>query len=168
MTKKKNTKKNDKVGKSIPKKYQKIIDLLENDILLLKNKNIRLLAEFDNYKKRNEQDRANLIKYEGMAFVKPILSIIDDLDRTLKIPSLKKDKKLYEGIKMISEKLSSSLSNLGVKPFNSKKETFNPDFHEALMVKKSKGKSNIVIDEYEKGYKYHDKIIRHAKVIVSE
>ena len=63
MTKKKNTKKNDKVGKSIPKKYQKIIDLLENDILLLKNKNIRLLAEFDNYKKRNEQDRANLIKY---------------------------------------------------------------------------------------------------------
>ena len=103
-----------------------------------------------------------------MAFVKPILSIIDDLDRTLKIPSLKKDKNLYEGVKMIFEKLSLSLSSLGVKPFNSEKEIFNPDFHEALMVKKTKGKSNVVLEEYEKGYKYHDKIIRHAKVIVSE
>ena len=103
MTKKKNTKKNVKVDKVIPKKYQKIIDSLENEILLLKNKNVRLLAEFDNYKKRNDQDRANLLKYEGMAFVKPILSIIDDLDRTLKIPSLKKDKNLYEGVKMIFE-----------------------------------------------------------------
>tara|TARA_B110000438_G_C15704873_1_gene602739 strand:+ start:489 stop:995 length:507 start_codon:yes stop_codon:yes gene_type:complete len=168
MIKKKNTKKNNKINKGIPKKYQKLIDLLEDELLLLKNKNVRLLAEFDNYKKRNEQERVNLIRYEGIGFLKPILSVLDDLDRTLKISSLKKDKNLYKGIRMITEKLSVSLSNLGVKPFHSEKEIFNPDFHEALMVKKTKGKSNIVIEEYEKGYKYHDKIIRHAKVIVSE
>ena len=163
MTSKKNIKKN-----NIPKKYKKIIDTLENDLLSLKNKNVRLLAEFDNYKKRNNQERANLIKYEGMSIIKPIISILDDLDRTLKIPTLKKDKTIYKGIEMIIEKLSSDLSDLGVEPFESLKKDFNPDYHEALMVKKSKYKNNTIIEEYEKGYKYHDKIIRHAKVIVSE
>ena len=168
MPLKKNIKKNKKTKANIPKKYKKIIETLEKDLLDIKNKNVRLLAEFDNYKKRNNQEKAKLIKYEGMSIIKPILSVLDDLDRTLKIPTLKKDKAIYEGIKMIFEKISSSLSDLGVKSFNSFKKDFNPDFHEALMVKKSKQKSNTIIEEYERGYMYHDKIIRHAKVIVSE
>ena len=170
MTEKKNTTKNKSSKKAIkiPKKYQKIIDGLENDFIELKNKNVRLLAEFDNYKKRNDFERLKLIKYEGMAVIKPILSVLDDLDRTMKIPGFKKNKTLYEGINMIGEKLSSILSEIGVSPFDSIDEEFNIDYHEALMVKKSKKKSNTIIEEFEKGYVYHDKVIRHAKVVVSK
>ena len=123
MPAKKDIKKNNKNSKTnIPKKYKKIIDALENDLLDVKNKNVRLLAEFDNYKKRNDQEKSNLIKYEGMSIIKPILSVLDDLDRTLKIPTLKKNKAVHKGIEMIFEKISSSLSDLGVKSFNSLKK----------------------------------------------
>ena len=69
---------------------------------------------------------------------------------------------------MIMEKLITSLDNIGVKAFDSIGEEFNIEYHEAIMTKKTKSDSNIVVEEYEKGYRYHDKIIRHAKVVVSK
>tara|TARA_B100000959_G_C14783229_1_gene542415 strand:+ start:55 stop:570 length:516 start_codon:yes stop_codon:yes gene_type:complete len=150
------------------KKYKESIKKLELEIGDLNNKNIRLLAEFDNYKKRNELEKTKLIKYEGMNVIKSILPIIDDLDRTLKIPQLSKDKTIFKGIKMIHEKILNTLKAMGVESYNTINEEFNIDLHEAVMTKESKLKSDTIIEEYEKGYKYYDKIVRHAKVVVSK
>jgi len=163
-TKKKITKK-----KTSPlKKYKDSINKLNAEIFELNQKNIRLLAEFDNYKKRNEKEQENLFKYEGIKIIKKILPILDDLDRTLKIEDMKKNKSIYKGILMIVEKLTSSLNDVGVQSFDSLNKEFDIDLHEALMTKKSKSKSNKVIEEFEKGYKYHNKVIRHAKVVVGK
>jgi len=75
---------------------------------------------------------------------------------------------IVDGISMIESKLKKILSSYEVEPFDSKGDIFNPDFHEAIMSQNSKEKENIIIEEFEKGYKIKDKIIRHSKVIVSK
>ena len=134
----------------------------------LKNKNIRLLAEFDNFKKRNLEDKRKLLKYDGVDFIISLLPILDDVDRTLNLKELKSNKTIFDGINMIRDKIDKILKEKGVKAYNSLNESFDTEYHEALMMKKSKKKSGIILEEFEKGYLYHDKVIRHAKVIVSE
>jgi len=134
----------------------------------LKNKNIRLLAEFDNFKKRNLEDKRKLLKYDGVDFIISLLPILDDIDRTLKLKELKSNKTIFDGINMIKDKINKILKEKGVKTYSSLNESFDTEYHEALMMRKSKKKSGVILEEFEKGYTYHDKVIRHAKVIVSE
>ena len=166
--KKNNAKKTTEKKISSTKKSKDLIKKLELEITDLRSKNVRLLAEFDNYKKRNELEKDKLIQYEGLAIIKSILPILDDLNRTLKISSIKDNKTIYDGINMILGKMKSTLNNIGVCSYNSVDEEFDIDLHEAIMAKPAKKKKNIILEEYEKGYKYHDKVIRHAKVIVGK
>ena len=168
ISKAKKNKKTTTKNKSLLKINKDKILKLKEEVSGLNNKHIRLLAEFDNYKKRNEADKSKMYKYEGEEVIKSLLPIIDDLNRTLSIPELKKIKTVYTGIEMILEKMLSSLDDIGVKAFDSVNNDFDIELHEALMTKKTKLKSNVIIEEFEKGYKYHDKVIRHAKVVVSE
>ena len=85
----------------------------------------------------------------------------------MNLKELKKNKPIHSGIRMIYDKLAKSLEEQGITSYNAVNSEFNPDLHEALMMKKTKKRSNIVIEEFEKGYKYHDKVIRHSKVVVS-
>ena len=169
-TKKNNlSKPNKKANKvnEVKKLKSKISDLNK----LLKNnedRNVRLLAEFDNYKKRKIIEIDKLIKYEGFDFFKNLLSILDDIERTLNIKEVKNEKSIYSGISMIKNKIISLLDSHNVVSFESVNEKFNPDIHEALMVKKTSKKSDLILEEFEKGYKYKDRVLRHAKVIVSE
>ncbi len=165
--KKKNKKTISKTTTNI-KKYKKEVVKLKSEISELNNKYMRLLAEFDNFKKRNNEEKGRLMKYGGENVVKSILPVIDDLNRTLNLTDLDKDGSIYKGIYMILDKIISGLDNIGVKSFESLNKEFNIELHEALMTKKSKLKSNTIIEEFEKGYKYNDKVIRHAKVVVSE
>ena len=166
---KKKTKSVDKKQKKqTSKKLKENIEKLENEFEELKNKNIRLLAEFDNFKKRNLEERRQILQYDGKDFIVSILQVLDDLDRTLSIKELKKNKNVYSGISMIRDKINKVLDDKGVKTYKSVGEDFNTSVHEALMMKKSSKKSGLVLEEFEKGYLYHDKVIRHAKVIVSE
>tara|TARA_B100001123_G_C15235911_1_gene997104 strand:- start:31 stop:528 length:498 start_codon:yes stop_codon:yes gene_type:complete len=163
-----------KKSKAMDKKKNGIKDLKENvkkleqEIKDSKNKYVRLLAEFDNFKKRNLEERRKILQYDGMDFVISLLPIIDDLDRTLSLEELKKNKNIYDGLNMIRDKINKVLCDKGVESYISTGEIFNTEFHEALMMKKSRKKTGLILEEFEKGYKYHDKVIRHAKVIVSE
>ncbi|MBI65257.1 MAG: nucleotide exchange factor GrpE [Candidatus Marinimicrobia bacterium] len=148
--------------------FKKKISELELELEKKNDKNIRLLAEFDNYKQRTSRLMIENNKYEGMDFIKNILSVIDDIDRVLQIKELIKNKSILDGINLIKSKFISILEHNGVVAYDSIGEEFNPDLHEALMTKKSGKKSNIVLEEYEIGYKYHDKVLRHSKVVVSE
>ena len=154
------------ISKKIKSK-QNISDL-KKQIKDAEDKHMRLLAEFDNYKKRKINEIEKLIKYEGFDFFKSVLPILDDIDRTLNLKDVIKNKSIYDGFSMIKSKILNLLESKEISTYNSLNESFNPDFHEAIMMKKTKKDSNIVIEEYEKGYMYKDKVLRHAKVIVSE
>ena len=150
------------------KKKNEILLKLEEDLKSKKEKYIRLLAEFDNYKKRKDLEKENLIKYEGYDLFKSFLSILDDIDRTLNIKEIKNNNSIFNGISMIKDKIINLFEAQGINSFESINEDFNPEYHEAIMTKKSKKNSNTIIEEYEQGYKYKDKVLRHAKVIVSK
>ena len=157
-----------KKGKTTNRKKTDNLKKYKDELADLKNKNIRLLAEFDNFKKRNLEDKRKLLKYDGVDFIISLLPILDDIDRTLNLKELKSNKTIFDGINMIRDKIKKILKEKGVKTYNSLNESFDTEYHEALMMKKTKKKSGVILEEFEKGYLYHDKVIRHAKVIVSE
>ena len=106
-------------------------------------------------------------KYSAEEFVKDLLPVLDDFDRTL--DNLKEDNPLLEGVQMIKAKLIKILEDHGIEPFISIGKEFDPNLHEALMNQETvEEKEGIILNEFEKGYKYHDKILRHAKVVVSK
>ena len=161
---------NNKKKKNNPNKILKLEEknkILESEIKELKYKNITLLAEFDNYKKRVSTQIANNKKYEGKDIFINVIPIIDDIERVLIADDID-SKSIISGIDLIKNKFLSVLEDLGVNSYKSVGKLFNPDYHEAIMMKKTKKKSNIIIEEYQKGYTQHDKVLRHAKVIVSE
>ena len=134
----------------------------------LSEKNVRLLAEFDNYRRRTQDERIKIIKYAGEDLAKSILPILDDLHRTLDADSVSNAQTILEGLKLIVSKMDGVLEDHGISAFNSLGENFDSSLHEALMSEKSKEGKDVIIKEFEKGYKMNDKILRHAKVVVSK
>lgn len=146
------------------------ISELEKELAGQKDKFLRKAAEFENYKRRSENDQLNLIKYSAENFILKILPVIDDLERSLQhIDTAKDIEAIKNGLKLVYDKLMKILEEQGVKKFDSVGQPFNVDYHEALMQRRDDSVGPLtVIDEIEKGYIYKDKIIRHAKVVVSE
>ena len=132
------------------------------------DKNVRLLAEFDNYKRRTQEERTKLFKYAGEELAKAILPILDDLHRTLESDGKGKARSILEGIELILTKLDKTLAEQRIVPFDSVGQDFDPELHEALMSEKSDKGENVILKEFERGFKYGDKILRHAKVVVSK
>ena len=141
---------------------------LSEELELKSDKNIRLLAEFDNYKRRTQEERSKLFKYAGEELAKEILPILDDLHRTLESDGKGKARSILEGIELIVAKLDKTLEDQGIVPFDSVGQDFDPELHEALLSEKSDKGDNVILKEFEKGYKYNDKILRHSKVVVSK
>jgi len=140
---------------------------LKSDIERLKDKNIRLLAEFDNYKRRTRDEKIHLIRYSGEEIVLSFLPAIDDLQRTVDNADKTDENSIKEAIKLVHQKLTKNLKEKNIESFDTIGETFDPELHEALMSELGE-EDDIVVKEFESGYKYHDRIIRHAKVVVSK
>ncbi|MFA6978071.1 MAG: nucleotide exchange factor GrpE [Ignavibacteriaceae bacterium] len=136
----------------------------------LQDRLLRKVAEFDNYKRRTENEFSNLLKYAAENFIKKILPVVDDFERSLKhLSESDENSSVTEGIKMIYDKLAKILDDQGVKKIESVGKPFDVHFHEALLQKKDETQPpHAVLDELETGYLYQDKVIRHAKVIVNE
>ncbi len=135
-----------------------------------KEKYVRLLAEFENYRRRTSREKGDLIKYSLEDFIKELIPTIDNLDRTISsiLPNTKKDP-ILDGIKLVRDNFDRILKNNDVESFSSIGKPFDPDLHDALMSQDSDEHDSLtVIQEFERGYKYHDRIIRHAKVIVAK
>lgn len=132
---------------------------------------LRLLAEFDNYKKRNAKERIEVIKYASMDLVNSLLPVLDDFERGLAEAEKSSDKANIQGFQLIYNKLYDILSRQGLSPIEVKKgDDFDVDFQEAIAQVPApeavlKGK---VIDVTQKGYKLGDKVIRYAKVVVGQ
>ena len=146
-----------------------IIKDLKDQLELSKERNIKLLAEFDNFQKRTIREKDKMNKYQGFNLVKDFLPIFDDLDRTIDHTNKEKNNSVLEAVNMINTKMKTILSKYSIKTFESINKDFDPTFHEALLeVESDEIKKGKILEEYEKGYLYDDKIIRHAKVVVSK
>lgn len=150
-------------------KEEKIADL-EVQVKEWHDKFLRKAAEFENYKRRTENDQFNLINYAAESFITKLLPVIDDFERSLQhIDDDNNVDAVKEGIKLVYEKLLKVLDEQGVKKMKVKGEPFNVNYHDALMQRQDDSvPPHTILEEIEKGYLYRDKVIRHAKVIVSE
>ncbi len=146
------------------------IKVLEEDRERLSDLLKRKMAEFDNYKKRTEQEISNIYKYAAEDFIRKIISVYDDLARSLEHASEKSDMNaLIEGLKMVFDKFTKTLEEEGVKKIEAKGKEFDYELHEALMQQPSNEvEPNTVLQEIEPGYTYKDKVLKHTKVIVSQ
>lgn len=156
--------------KSEVEKAEEKISELETQVKELEDKFLRKVAEFENYKRRAENDQFNLITYGAESFIVKLLPVIDDFERSLQhIDTANDSESIKKGIKLVYEKLLKVLDEQGVKKMESVGKPFNVDYHDALMQRKDeKVEPHTVLEEIEPGYIYREKVIRHAKVIVSE
>jgi molecular chaperone GrpE len=144
---------------------------LENQLKESNDKYLRLVAEFDNFRKRNAKERIELTKSAGEDIIKSLLDVVDDSERAAKQMETSEDLPLIkEGISLVFNKLKNILHNKGLKAMESKEQDFDTELHEAIteIPAPSEDLKGKVIDEVQKGYYLNDKIIRHAKVIVGK
>lgn len=124
-------------------------------------------ADFDNYRKRVEQEKGETIKFANTALILNLLPVLDDLDRAFKsLPDKLERLSWIEGIRLIHRKLQATLEAQGVSAIKSLGETFDPAIHEA--VAQAAGQEGKVIDEAQKGYTLHGRVIRPAYVVVGK
>lgn len=135
----------------------------------LKDKYLRAVAEFDNYKKRTLKEKADLILNGGAKTISAILPVLDDFERALN-DKTDDPKAIKEGMELIYKKFVSTLESLGVKKIEAKDKDFDVDYHEAVAMVPGLGddKKGKVIDCIQEGYMLNDKVIRHAKVAVGQ
>lgn len=143
---------------------------LEKQVEDLKNQALYKAAENDNWRKRMMQQKDEAVAYANASLLGDLLDSLDNFDRTLDAAKDAKDaKSIADGIKMVNKNLVTMLeSKYGLKSFGKEGDEFNPDEHEAIgRVEDESAKNETLKQVYLKGYKLNDKIIRHAKVMVS-
>jgi len=147
------------------------IEKMQEEIAELKDKYLRSVAEFDNYRKRTLKERAELILNGGEKVIQAILPVIDDMERAIENGQKTDDPEvLREGMTLIHQKFMKILEAQGVSKIETIDSDFDTDIHEAVAMVPGMGddKKGKVIDCLQQGYKLNDKVIRHAKVAVGQ
>lgn len=143
---------------------------LEKQNAELKDTLLRKVADFENYKRRNENDQLNIFKYAAEPFIRSILPVYDDLERSLShIDDANNFESTKKGLQLVFEKFGKILESHGINRIDAKGKPFDVHYHEALMQQPAEGVApHTVLEVLEPGYVYKDRVIRHAKVIVSQ
>ena len=146
------------------------VEKLKAEVAELKDKYLRQVAEFENFRRRTAKERIDMIQTAGKEVITSLLEVLDDCDRAEKQLQSSEDAPLKEGIQLVFNKFRTTMQSKGVRPMQTIGTDFNPDQHEAITEIPApddamKGK---VIDEVQKGYLMNDKIIRFAKVVVGK
>ena len=147
------------------------IEKAQKEIAELKDKWLRSVAEFENYRKRTLKERAELILNGGEKFITAVLPILDDMERAIENGAKTDDPEvLREGMTLIHQKFMKVLEAQGVSRIDTDNADFDTDVHEAVAMVPGMGddKKGKVIDCLQQGYKLNDKVIRHAKVAVGQ
>lgn len=147
------------------------LEKLKAEVEEWKDKYTRLIAEFDNYKKRSFKEKMETIQTAGREIIVSLLDVVDDTERAEKQMETAADlQALKEGTTLVFNKLKHTLQNKGLKAFDSKGEVFDVEKHEAVteIPVQTEDMVGKVVDELQKGYYLNDKLIRHAKVVVGK
>ena len=142
---------------------------LTTRIAELEDKNLRLFAEFENFRKRTQKEKYELIKTASQDILSALLPVLDDFDRTKKIAGeMAEQDGFVEGVLLVYKKLQTLVNSKGLVALESNNEVFDPELHDAISHIQAPDPSMVgkVIDTIEKGFLLNDKLIRHAKVVV--
>jgi len=161
---KESTDKAKKFGKKEKKKDPK--DILIDELL---DKNRRQMAEFDNFRKRTEKEKSAMYEIGAKDIIEKILPIVDNFERGFDvITDEEKSSPFIEGMEKIFKQLTKALDDAGVKTIEAIGQTFDPNFHNAVMhIEDEELGENIVADEFQKGYIYRESVVRHSMVKVA-
>ncbi len=158
-------KKADAAPEVLPKEEPK------NEEVDYKAKYFYIAAEMDNYRKRMEREKENLLKYGNERVLNDLLQVVDNFERTvdmLKSDQDPKVKNIVTGLNMVTKQFLDTLTKHGLTPVDSIGKDFDPNFHEAMAQEYAEGKKpNEVIKEFQKGYTLNGRLIRPAKVVVA-
>ncbi len=166
-TKEKKSKKSSKASNKLKDENK----VLSEELNELKDKYLRQVAEFDNFRKRNAKERIDLIKTASQETIRALLPIIDDFDRAVKAAEADDNvEPLSEGVILIYNRLKNVMKQQGLEEMETIGADFDPEFHEALtkIPAPSEDMKGKIVDTIEKGYTLKGKIIRHARVVVGE
>lgn len=145
---------------------------LKNDLKESSEKVLRLAAEMQNYKKRNETEKSNMLKYANEDLAKSLLPILDNFERAIRLDDndlSDEVSKFLSGFKMIYGSFVNVLNNIEVKEIECDGLEFDPVYHQAVLTEKDETKpSGVILEVLQKGYMYKDKVIRPAMVKVNE
>lgn len=154
------------------KDHKEELESAKNKILELEDKNVRLQAEFMNYRTRTESEITNMFKYEGENTIKELLEVVDDFERAIKMDDndlTDEVSNFLKGFKMIYTRIITILDKLEVKAVEVEGKEFDPNFAEAVLTEHDENKpENVVLEVLKKGYMYKDKLIRPAMVKVNK
>jgi len=151
------------------KKKDKKQDALKEKVEELEDRVKRQMAEFDNFRKRTEKEKAQMFEVGAKSIIEKILPVVDNFERGLSaVPDDAKGDPFVEGMDKIYKQLMTELENLEVKPIEAVGTEFDPEFHNAVMqVESDEFESGIVAQELQKGYMYRDSVVRHSMVKVA-
>ena len=129
----------------------------------------RQMAEFDNFRKRTEKEKASMYQIGAREVIEKILPVVDNFERGLAtIPEEDAGNPYAEGMEKIYKQLMTVLDDLGVKAIEAVGQEFNPDFHNAVMhVEDEEAGENVIVEEFQKGYLYKEQVVRHSMVKVA-
>lgn len=166
------TKKDSKKGKTVKKSAaEEELEKLQGELAELKDKHIRLQAEFDNFRKRTLKEKMELMKSAGESILVNMLPVIDDFERAMQnMNTAGENDPVVDGVKLIYNKFQDFLKQNGIKEIEARETDFDTDLHEAITkipapTEALKGKN---VDVVQKGYLLNDKVIRFAKVVIGE
>ena len=158
----------DGLFKKKKQKNDKVIEELKAKVAELQDRYTRQLAEFQNFRNRSEKEKSQMFDVGSRNVIVKILPIVDNFERGLAaLPEEEKSTAFAEGMNMVYKQLVTELDNLGVKPIEAKGKEFDHVYHNAVMqVESDEFESGIVAEELQKGYTYHDTVIRPSMVSV--
>jgi|SRR5579871_688179 len=132
----------------------------------LQDRLLRRQAEFDNFRRRAERERADVLEYAHTESVRAMLPILDDFERALKVESA--DREYSRGMELIYQRLSEALKKLGLEPIEAAGKQFDPHIHHAVeMVETDQAADHTILDEYQRGYNFRGRLLRPAMVKVA-
>ena len=140
--------------------------LLLDKVAALEDKVKRQMAEFDNFRKRTSKEKEQMFSMGEKSVIEKMLPVVDNFERGLaSVPEAEKSSAIVSGMEMVYKQLIKQLEDLGVKPIEAVGKEFDPNYHNAVMqVASEEYESGVVAQEYQKGYTYHDTVIRHSMV----
>ncbi len=153
----------------VEEKSEDELEKLKEEHEALNNKYIRLAADFDNYRKRQAQERESLLKYGTVECFTKMIEVIDNFDRAMKsVDKVDNVEKMKESFSILHKQFMDSLTKMGLEVISAEGQTFDPNIHEAVMrTPTTEYPEETIIAELQKGYKYGDKILRPALVNVA-
>ncbi len=150
------------------KSLQAEIEALEGELTATKDRMLRQAAEFDNFRKRKHKEEMEWMRTARESVIRDLLPVVDDFERLL-LNGIPGGEAQMKGVELIRGKLMSILEGKGLKPMDALGKRFDPDYHDAMLtVERDDVEPGIVVDVHENGYLMNDRVLRHAKVIVSK